>query len=80
MSNLIAFSSPDRFLPQSNKDRRYAHTALTTADYRRMLSELRLRPPSQRAFLRRFLTRAMLTAPKQFLVASHVVGNLATPS
>jgi hypothetical protein len=32
---------------------------LTTSDYRRILSELRLRPPTQRAFLRRLLTRAI---------------------
>jgi hypothetical protein len=30
----------------------------TTSDYRKLLSEMRLRPASQRAFLRRFLKRA----------------------
>lgn len=79
MSRVIAFSSSERSVPQSTKGRKYPHT-LTTGDYRRMLSELKLRPPSQRAFLRKLLTRATVTAPKQFPVASHVVRNLAVPS
>jgi hypothetical protein len=80
MSKVIAFSSSERFLPQGSKGRKCYHMALTTADYRRMLSELKLPPPSQRAFLRKLLTRATLTAPKQFPVATHVVHNLAAPS
>jgi hypothetical protein len=34
------------------------HRMRTTRDYRRLLADLRLRPSSQRAFLRRFLKRA----------------------
>jgi hypothetical protein len=37
---------------------RRAHQMKTTRDYRRLLVDLRLRPSSQRAFLRRFLKRA----------------------
>jgi hypothetical protein len=73
MSKVIAISSREHFLAQSGKDRKYPLDIRTTADYRRMLSELRLRPPSQRAFLRKLLTRAMPMAPKQFPVATHVV-------
>lgn len=80
MSKVIVFSSSERSMPQSTKDRKRSHSALTTADYRRMLSELKFRPPSQRAFLRKLLIRAMVAGSKQFPVASHVVPNLATPS
>ena len=48
--------------------------ARTTADYRRLLSEMRLRPPSQRAFLRRLLQRASLTGmPMVFPVQTPAV-------
>jgi hypothetical protein len=77
---VIAFSDPELVLSPGASARRYSAHTLNTADYRRMLSELKLRPPSQRAFLRRLLTRAVATAPKEFPVATHVVPNLAGPS
>lgn len=80
MSKVIAVYISEGLLPQSGKGRKCSHIVLTTADYRRMLSELKLRLPSQRAFLRKLLTRATIAAPKQFPVAAHVVPNLAAPS
>jgi hypothetical protein len=47
---------------------------MTTDDYRRLLSELQLRPPSQRAFLRKFLKRAAASAiPVTFPVTTLAV-------
>jgi len=72
--NLLAFSV------EAKNGKRNPHT-LTTADYRRLLSELRLLPPSQRAFLRKLLNRALAnTARTEFLEASHVVPDPAGPS
>ena len=46
----------------------------TTAEFRRLLSEMAMRPPSQRAFLRRLLQRAALTGtPAAFPVHVPVV-------
>jgi len=54
---------------------------LTTEHYRRLLSELRLRPPSQRAFLRKLLSRALATgAPTHSPAVSHAVPNPVNPS
>jgi hypothetical protein len=52
----------------------------TTSDYRRILSDLRLRPPSQRAFLRKLLKRALLTgAPTVFPAVNRVVPDHVSP-
>jgi hypothetical protein len=72
--NLLAFSV------ETKNGKRNPHT-LTTADYRRLLSELRLRPPSQRAFLRKLLNRAFANSERaEFLEASRVVNDPAGPS
>lgn len=60
MSNVIAMTPmPHSFSRQAPSGR--SARGKTTADFRRLLCEMRLRPPSQRAFLRRFLKRATLT-------------------
>lgn len=58
MSNVIEMSSMHHFL--SSQPSRHSRTT-TTADFRRLLSEMRLRPASQRAFLRRLLKHAAIT-------------------
>jgi hypothetical protein len=59
MSKVISISEASRFSPASSKPRTKRNSChKTTADYRRLLSELQLRPLSQRAFLRKFLKRA----------------------
>jgi len=73
MSKVIAIPSPEHLLAVTGKVRKYPHAVRTTGDYRRMLSELRLRPPSQREFLRKLLTRALPAGPKQFPVVTLVV-------
>ncbi|MGB7494830.1 MAG: hypothetical protein WBR26_21810 [Candidatus Acidiferrum sp.] len=74
MSPVILIPKFDRALRAAEPTgRKNGRNAKTTADYRRFLSELKLRPPSQRAFLRKLLSRAAATAPKQFPVANHAV-------
>lgn len=45
----------------SNRDtsRKRNHVGMTTTDFRRVLCNLQLQPPSQRAFLRKLLKRAL---------------------
>ena len=59
MSRVIEFGEARGRIcvPEAPVSRR-ANRARTTHDYRRLLANLRLRPSSQRAFLRRFLKRA----------------------
>jgi hypothetical protein len=59
MSNVIEMSQTSVFLsaPENSNARRVSRVK-TTADYRRLLGEMRLRPVSQRAFLSRLLKRA----------------------
>lgn len=59
MSKVIDFSQACGFIcaPEACVSRR-ANRVRTTRDYRRLLADLRLRPSSQRPFLRRFLKRA----------------------
>ena len=60
--------------------KRDAH-GLSAADYRPLPSELRLRPPSQRAFTRKLLHRALLhSADTEFPVTIRVVPDPAGPS
>ena len=68
-------------LPELSKSKRQFSRNLTTADYRRILSELKLRPPTQRAFLRKLLTRALATGALNDLPApNHVVDDPVVPS
>ena len=82
MSKVIAFSGADRLSsPEQAKNRKRNPQGLTTADYRRLLSELKLRPPTQRAFLRKLLNRSLATvAAKQFPVTNRAVRNPVGPS
>jgi hypothetical protein len=57
MSNVIEFAPSSRRQSRAGRNVTFS-SARTTADYRRLLSELRLRPATQRAFLRKFLKRA----------------------
>jgi hypothetical protein len=60
MSKVIAISGTDGLtLPQQNKNGKQNSQGLSTSDYRRLLSQLSLRPPTQRAFMRKLLTRAI---------------------
>jgi hypothetical protein len=68
------------YLPAPDKFSKRNRIGLSTDDFRRILSDLKLRPPSQRAFLRKLLTRALATGPTQFPVVTHVVDNPAGPS
>jgi hypothetical protein len=82
MSKLIPiFGAALPALPDVGKTRKRNSHGFTTDDYRRLLSELQLRPPSQRAFLRKLLNRALVNgAHTEFPVASRVVPDPAGPS
>lgn len=75
MPKVISISETRRFSPppETPAIKRNSH-AMTTTDYRHLLTEMRLRPPSQRAFLRKFLKRAAATGvPMVFPVTTRVV-------
>jgi hypothetical protein len=78
MSKLISITHASRFAPdRSGLPTRINRTAFRTADYRKMLSEMRMRPPSQRAFLKKLLKRAALAGVSyEFPVTNHAVLNL----
>jgi hypothetical protein len=62
------------YLPAPDKFSKRNRHGLSTADFRRILSDLKLRAPSERAFLRKLLTRALATGgPTQFPAVTHVV-------
>lgn len=75
MSKVVSISEMSRFSPPPERPvLRGTARPRTTTDYRRLLTEMRLRPPSQRAFLRKFLKRAAATGvPMVFPVTTHVV-------
>jgi hypothetical protein len=69
------------YVPEVPPSRR-ACRLRTTRDYRRFLADLRLRPSSQRAFLRRFLKRAANGVTIEFPVQSPLLprsSHLSTP-
>jgi hypothetical protein len=73
-------AAPPSLPGPGNINRQNAH-GLTTSDYRRRLSELRLRPPSQRALLRKLLNRALFTgAHTEFPVTNRAVPYPVSPS
>jgi len=79
MSNVIVIADPNAARPKRTQGPRRNGHAHSTADFRRMLSDLKLRPPTQRAFLRRLLQRAaMHGAAHDFLAATPAVTTLAT--
>ena len=61
MSNVIAISETRKilWLEEVSSAKRVAHGKSTT-DFRRLLSEMRMRPANQRAILRRMLKRAAM--------------------
>lgn len=75
MSKLIPITDASRFSPErGGLQARTKHAGFRTADYRRMLTEMRMRPPSQRAFLKKLLKRAVLTgSAHEFPVTTHAV-------
>jgi hypothetical protein len=77
MSKLIAITEASRFnQTSSGLHERAKHAGFHTADYRRMLSAMRWRPPSQRAFLKKLLKRAAVSgAALEFPVTTHVALN-----
>jgi hypothetical protein len=77
MSKLISITDASRFHPAGSGFEAPAKRAgFRTAAYRKMLSEMRMRPPSQRAFLKKLLQRAALTAAiNEFPVPNHAVLN-----
>lgn len=53
----------------------------STADYPRILSELKNRPPSLRAFFRKLLVRALaMSGPTRLPVTHHVVPDPVVPT
>jgi len=82
MPNVVVMQSSGAFsLPAPLGRAKRNSQGLSTQDFRRILTDLRHRPPSQRAFLRKLLHRALLTsAPNEFPVVHHVVPDPITPS
>jgi hypothetical protein len=82
MAKVISFYENDSLsLPAPDMAKKRNFQGLSTADFRRLLSELNRRPPSQRAFLRKLLSRAIANgAPTDFPVASRVVHDPVGPS
>jgi hypothetical protein len=82
MPKVIALSRTDSFsLPLLDRQTKRKTHGLSTADFRRLLSELKSRPPSQRAFLRKLLSRAIANgAPTRFPVTNHAVPDPVVPS
>lgn len=82
MSKLIPVSSTGCLsLPEPDENKKRNLQGLSTADFRRLLTELRHRPPSQRAFLRKLLKRAIASgAPVHFPVPHHAVHNPVYPT
>ncbi len=68
-------------LPVPDMTKKRNAQGLSTDDFRRLLSELKQRSPSQRLFLRKLLHRAIANgAPAEFPVPSHVVPDPVGPS
>jgi len=78
MSELIFITDASRSaLDRSGLPERAQRMALRTSDYRKLLSDMRTRPPSQRAFLKKLLMRAALSAAvHEFPVINHAVPSL----
>lgn len=82
MSKVMAISSSDcQYLPEHGQHKIRNLQGHSTAEIRRLLSDLSLRPHSHRVVLRRLLRRALAaTPPKEFPVTSHVVPDPVGPS
>jgi hypothetical protein len=82
VSNAMEFNEMDCFfLPVPDMSKKRNALGLSTEDFRQILSDLKQRPTSQSAFLRRLLHRAIRNgASTKFPVASHVVPDPVSPS
>jgi hypothetical protein len=80
MSNAIDIQAMDCFsLPAPDMNKKRNALGMSTDDFRRILSDLRHRPPSQRVFLRKLLRRALASGAK-FPVVNPVVPDPVCPS
>ena len=82
MSKVIVMAETDclRLSAPHGLQKRNAQ-GLSTSDFRRILTQLKHRPPSQRAFLRKLLSRALATgAPTHFPAVRYVVPDPVPPS
>ena len=82
MSKVIVMAQTDcLYLPVPDGFQKRNAQGLSTGDFRRILTQLKHRPPSQRAFLRKLLSRALATgAPTHFPAVHHVVPDPVHPS
>jgi hypothetical protein len=82
MSKTTGMYEMDCFsLPVPDMGKKRNAQGLSTDDFRRLLSELKQRPRSERMFLRKLLHRAIANgAPAEFPVLSHVVPDPVGPS
>ena len=70
MGKLIVMPSRGSTLSSRTSSSRRNHVGMTTADFRRFLTNLQLQPPSHRGFLRALLRRALAArGPDRFPVA-----------
>jgi len=78
MSRLIFITDASRSaLDRSGLPERAKRAAFRTSDYRKLLSDMRMRPPSQKEFLKKLLKRAALSsAAHEFPAANHAVPSL----
>jgi hypothetical protein len=82
MPNAMEINEMDCFfLPAPDMGKKRNAQGLSTNDFRQILSDLRDRPASQSAFLRKLLHRAIADgASSEFPVTSHVVPDPVSPS
>jgi hypothetical protein len=82
MPNAVEFNEMDCFfLPAPDMSKKRNAQGLSTDDFRQIVSDLRHRPASQSAFLRKLLHRAIANgASSGFPVTSHVVPDPVSPS
>jgi hypothetical protein len=55
----VLYETDCLFLPAPGMRRKRNPLGLSTSDFRRLLTDLKQRPPSQRSFLRKLLSRAI---------------------
>jgi len=82
VSNVVSISgSQQNESPELVVARRRNVNGLATEHDRSLLKELKLRPPSERAFLRKLLSRAIATgSPTHFPAITHAVFDPVSPS
>jgi hypothetical protein len=68
-------------LPPPDMRKKRNAQGLSTADFRRVLTDLKHRPPTQRVFLRKLLSRAIANGtPNGFPVVHHAVPDPVVPT